>query len=341
MFYLSNFKEFDKGYVTFGGGAKYGRITGKGTLKTGKLDFKDVYFVKELKFNLLSVLQMCDKKNSVLFTDTRCFVLSPNFKLADESHVLLKVPRNNNMYNVDIMFVDSPFDLEAYTDSDYVGASLDWKSTTGGFNDEYDTPSYTKKVFANMRRQGKDFSRRVTPLFETMLIQHPAEVGKDETIHKDKGDRVERVATTASSLKAEQDSEGIRGAMTKMKGFHLVKRMQRLRGGMVRILNAPITTSGVSVSTAKPSTPPKATTLVEDEDLIIAHTLMKIKVETTTRPTVPPQQQLDPKDKGKGKMVELEKPLKKKDQIALDEEVARKLEAQMQAELEEEERLAR
>nr|GEX34961.1 hypothetical protein [Tanacetum cinerariifolium] len=46
------------------------------------------------------------------------------------------------------------------------------------FNDEYDTPSHTKKVFANMRRQGKDFSGRVTPLFETMLIQHPAEVGE-------------------------------------------------------------------------------------------------------------------------------------------------------------------
>ncbi|GKF82261.1 hypothetical protein Tco_0243917, partial [Tanacetum coccineum] len=27
---------------------------------------------------------------------------------------------------------DSPFDLEAYTDSDYAGASLDSKSTTGG-----------------------------------------------------------------------------------------------------------------------------------------------------------------------------------------------------------------
>ncbi|GJX92589.1 hypothetical protein Tco_0347175 [Tanacetum coccineum] len=48
MSYLSNFKEFDGGYVTFGGGAKGGRITCKGTLKTGKLDFEDVYFVKEL-----------------------------------------------------------------------------------------------------------------------------------------------------------------------------------------------------------------------------------------------------------------------------------------------------
>ncbi|GJX69430.1 hypothetical protein Tco_0305157 [Tanacetum coccineum] len=47
------------------------------------------------------------------------------------------------------------------------------------------------------------------------------------------------------------------------------------------------------------------------------------------------------KDKGKVKMDELEVPLKKKDQIVLDEEMARNLEAQIQAELIEEERLAR
>ncbi|GKE70744.1 hypothetical protein Tco_1528816, partial [Tanacetum coccineum] len=95
MSYLSDFKELDGGYVTFRGGARVGKITSKGTLKTGKLDFEDVYFVKELQFNLFSVSQMCDKKNSVLLTNTRCFVLSPNFKLADESQVLLKVPRKN------------------------------------------------------------------------------------------------------------------------------------------------------------------------------------------------------------------------------------------------------
>ncbi|GJS11781.1 putative ribonuclease H-like domain-containing protein [Tanacetum coccineum] len=79
-----------------------GRLQGKVKNKTGNLDFKDVYFVKELKFNLFSVSQMCDKKNSVLFTDTECFVLSPDFKLTDESHVLLKVPRKDNMYSVDL-----------------------------------------------------------------------------------------------------------------------------------------------------------------------------------------------------------------------------------------------
>ncbi|GJU16642.1 hypothetical protein Tco_1144608 [Tanacetum coccineum] len=56
----------------------------------------------ELKFNLFSVSQMCDKKNSVLFTDTACVVMSPDFKLTDESHVLLKVPRKDNMYSVDL-----------------------------------------------------------------------------------------------------------------------------------------------------------------------------------------------------------------------------------------------
>ncbi|GKB33941.1 putative ribonuclease H-like domain-containing protein [Tanacetum coccineum] len=100
--YLSYFHDFDEGYVTFGGGVRGGKITGKGTLKPGKLDFQDVFFVKELQFNLFSVSQMCDKKNYVLFTDTACFVLSPDFKLPDESQILLKIPRKNNMYSVDM-----------------------------------------------------------------------------------------------------------------------------------------------------------------------------------------------------------------------------------------------
>nr|GFB45387.1 ribonuclease H-like domain-containing protein [Tanacetum cinerariifolium] len=72
--YLSDFKELNGGYVAFG----------------------------ELKFNLLSVSQMCDKKNSVLFTDTECLVLSFDFKLPDASQVLLRVHRENNMYNVNL-----------------------------------------------------------------------------------------------------------------------------------------------------------------------------------------------------------------------------------------------
>nr|GFB43492.1 ribonuclease H-like domain-containing protein [Tanacetum cinerariifolium] len=44
--YLSDYKPFDGGYVSFGqGGCK---ITGKGTIKTDKLEFENVYFVKDL-----------------------------------------------------------------------------------------------------------------------------------------------------------------------------------------------------------------------------------------------------------------------------------------------------
>nr|GEV78265.1 hypothetical protein [Tanacetum cinerariifolium] len=56
----------------------------------------------ELKFNLFSVSQMCNKKNSVLFIETKCLVLSPDFKLLDENQVLLKVPKQNNMYSFDL-----------------------------------------------------------------------------------------------------------------------------------------------------------------------------------------------------------------------------------------------
>ncbi|GKC62072.1 putative ribonuclease H-like domain-containing protein, partial [Tanacetum coccineum] len=64
--HLSDYEEIDGGFVAIGGNPKGGQITGKGKTRTGKLDFEDVYFVK----------------------------------LLDESQVLLRVPRKNNMYNV-------------------------------------------------------------------------------------------------------------------------------------------------------------------------------------------------------------------------------------------------
>nr|GEY55640.1 ribonuclease H-like domain-containing protein [Tanacetum cinerariifolium] len=111
MSYLSDFEELNGGYVAFGGNPKGGKISGKGKIRTGKLDFDDVYFVKELKVNLFSVSQMCEKKNSILFTDIECLVLYPEFKLPDESQVLLRVPRENNMYNVNLKNIVPSGDL--------------------------------------------------------------------------------------------------------------------------------------------------------------------------------------------------------------------------------------
>ncbi|GJS90418.1 putative ribonuclease H-like domain-containing protein [Tanacetum coccineum] len=132
--YLLNFKEFDGGHVTFGGGAYGGRISGKGTLKTDSLDFDDVYFVKELNFNLFSVSQMCDKRNYVLFTDTECLVLSPNFKLPDESQILLKIPREDNMYSFDMKNIVPKNSLTCLAAKATLDESMLWHRRLGHIN---------------------------------------------------------------------------------------------------------------------------------------------------------------------------------------------------------------
>nr|GEV13717.1 hypothetical protein [Tanacetum cinerariifolium] len=58
--YLTEYEDYDGGFVSFRDGK--GRIYEKGKIKTGKLDFDDVYFYKELKYNL--------------FINTACYVLN-------------------------------------------------------------------------------------------------------------------------------------------------------------------------------------------------------------------------------------------------------------------------
>ncbi|GJV88351.1 putative ribonuclease H-like domain-containing protein [Tanacetum coccineum] len=68
---------------------------------------------------LIANEMICDKKNKVLFTDSKCLVLSPEFKLPDENQVLLRIPRQNNMYS---------FNLENIVPS---GGKFDKKSDEG------------------------------------------------------------------------------------------------------------------------------------------------------------------------------------------------------------------
>nr|GEW66286.1 retrovirus-related Pol polyprotein from transposon TNT 1-94 [Tanacetum cinerariifolium] len=79
-----------------------GKIISKGIIKTGQLEFENVYFVKDLKYNLFSMSQICDIKNSVLFTDSECIVLGKDFKLKDVTNVFLRTPRQHNMYSIDL-----------------------------------------------------------------------------------------------------------------------------------------------------------------------------------------------------------------------------------------------
>ncbi|GJR33716.1 hypothetical protein Tco_1209400 [Tanacetum coccineum] len=91
---------------------------------------------------------------------------------------------------------DSPFELVAYTDSDYAGATQDRKSTTGGCQ------------FLGTRLISWQCKKQTVVATSTTEAEYVAatsccgQVG-DEAVHKKLGDRMERAATTASSLEAE------------------------------------------------------------------------------------------------------------------------------------------
>ncbi|GJZ69235.1 uncharacterized mitochondrial protein-like protein [Tanacetum coccineum] len=85
---------------------------------------------------------------------------------------------------------DSPFDLEDFSDSDYAGASLDRKSTTGGCQ-------FLGKRLISWK------AKRTTEISQSSRHIH---LVTDETVIKEWEDRMERAVTTASSLEAEQDS---------------------------------------------------------------------------------------------------------------------------------------
>ncbi|GJV74675.1 putative ribonuclease H-like domain-containing protein [Tanacetum coccineum] len=68
--YLVEYEDYDNGFVSFGDGK--GRISRKGKIKTGSLDFDDVYFCKELNQVLLRVL----RKDNIYSVDLNSIVLT-------------------------------------------------------------------------------------------------------------------------------------------------------------------------------------------------------------------------------------------------------------------------
>nr|GEU45392.1 hypothetical protein [Tanacetum cinerariifolium] len=130
--YLSDYEPFDGGYVSFGqGGCK---ITGKGTIKTGKLGFETMYFVKDLKYNMFSVSQIYDNKNNVLFTNSEYIVLGRDFKLLDDANVLLRTPRQHNMYSIDLNNIVPYKDLTCLVAKASADECMIWHRRLGHLN---------------------------------------------------------------------------------------------------------------------------------------------------------------------------------------------------------------
>nr|GEV96736.1 ribonuclease H-like domain-containing protein [Tanacetum cinerariifolium] len=131
--HLVDYQEFKGGSVACGG--SNGKITGKGKIKTGRLDFEDVYYVEELKhYNLFSVSQMCDKKKKVLFIDIDCLVMSFDFKLPDENQVLLKILRPHNMYSFNLKNIYPSGDLSCLFAKASIDESNKWHRRQGHVN---------------------------------------------------------------------------------------------------------------------------------------------------------------------------------------------------------------
>ncbi|GJT38196.1 hypothetical protein Tco_0938061 [Tanacetum coccineum] len=270
-----------------------------------------------------------------------------------------------------------------------------------------------------MKREGKDFSGRVTPLFATMMVQATQDEGVDSGIPTDS--QQPPITTQLSSSRPQKkqsrrkhrketevpqdethhddsvlDLEKAKDAQAKeiasLKKREDASKQRRLDDAEIFDTNdlhgdevstgvedsvedsaaskILVTTADEGVTAAKIDeiTPTSAPTTVIDE-LTLAQTLIEIKAAkpkavttaatTTTRPkvrgvvvqepsefrtTISSSQASQPsktKDKGKAIMIKPEVPLKKKDQVTLDEEIARNLEAQLQAELIEEEKMVR
>ncbi|GJZ78538.1 hypothetical protein Tco_0643375 [Tanacetum coccineum] len=163
-----------------------------------KLTFQKAFFSPQWKYLIHTILH-CLSSKSTAWNEFSTNIASAVICLA-----------NNQKFNFSKFIFDEPF------------------------NDTYETPKHTQKVFANMRRKGKSFSGRVTPLFVSMLVPQvvegegsrqpcepqsppltaplseegqsggPLEKVGDEAVHKELGDRVERAATTAASLRPNQ-----------------------------------------------------------------------------------------------------------------------------------------
>ncbi|GJY19733.1 hypothetical protein Tco_0391224 [Tanacetum coccineum] len=99
---LTDYQDIDRGFVAFGGSTRGGKITGIGKIRT-KDEYGEDVDVHLYKSMIGSLMYLTSSRPDIMFSICAC-----------------------------LRFQDSPLKLEAFSDSDYAGASLDMKSTTGG-----------------------------------------------------------------------------------------------------------------------------------------------------------------------------------------------------------------
>ncbi|GKE02289.1 hypothetical protein Tco_1390272, partial [Tanacetum coccineum] len=202
----------------------------------------------------------------------------------------------------------------------------------------YVTPSHTKKVFANMKRQGKDFSGRDTPLFPTMTVQAQEQVGEGSEIPTDSHHTEERLKRRVKKLEKKKGSRTQR-----LRILYKVGRSTRVVSSEDECLGAQEDASKQGRKIDEINQDAEVTLVDETQGSTVEVTIDSATTTTTqgskvvvrepsefTTTTSPSQSSQLPeaKNKGKAKMIEPEEPLKKKDQIMYDQEVALNLQTQ-------------
>ncbi|GKB11628.1 uncharacterized mitochondrial protein-like protein [Tanacetum coccineum] len=160
----------------------------KPLVKDGDADDVDVHLYRSM---IGSLMYLTTSRPDIMFAVCAC----ARFQVAPKTSHLLAIKRIfrylKGKPTLGLWYSrHSPFELVAYTDSDYAGATQDRKSTT-----------------EDLLTKGFDAGRHVKKGRDTKIPQSsgpPVNVG-DEAVHKELGDRMERAATTASSLEAKQD----------------------------------------------------------------------------------------------------------------------------------------
>ncbi|GKD38534.1 hypothetical protein Tco_1258741 [Tanacetum coccineum] len=146
---------------------------------TQKLTFYKAYFSSQWKIFIHTILQCLSAKTTAWneFSSTMAsaiICLATNQKFNFSKYIF-----DNMVKNLEggVKFLMYPRFVQVFLDNQVEGMSKD--------KGIYVIPSYTKKVFANMKRPGKGFSGRVTPLFQTMMVQASEDMGEDSAAPTD------------------------------------------------------------------------------------------------------------------------------------------------------------
>ncbi|GJU43094.1 hypothetical protein Tco_1200360 [Tanacetum coccineum] len=144
-----------------------------------KLTFYKAFFSPQWKFLIHTILQCLSAKTTAWneFSSTMAsaiICLATNQKFNFSKYIFESMVKN--LDNA-VKFLMYPRFVQVFLNNQLEGMAT--------HNRIYIAPSHTKKIFANMRRQGKDFSGRVTPLFPTMVVQAQEEMGEGSAMPTD------------------------------------------------------------------------------------------------------------------------------------------------------------